>query len=311
MSWVQGNSTMNQTQHPDVETLVAYTESPNDPQHLHTALHMAKCTQCRESVNSIKLVLDNMENLTSSSNDDSGESNVSDEKINSLISGKLDQDSQDQIRELMKIDSYLTKRVLYHVSNSSLEKEGEPSVVDTTLPDFDKLQQGGTESVGGQLKKWFTDSVSARVGTPIAAAAAAAFLTFSVFTSNPNDNGLQILAYQDDPTISIFETAPTPGMGFFKATEANKQSFSGVSVKTLKDDKLLLSWPVVNGATKYEITLKQFSKGKVLEVLSESSEVNSIEVAKRLNPGSRYEWVLKGKTKQGGEFKAFGGFVVN
>jgi len=308
---LQGNPDMSQQQHPDTETLVAYSESPNDPQHVQIALHLAKCSKCRESVTAVRLVLDNMANLAYSANDGSDKSVIDDEQITQMIAGKLDASTQSNIRELMQQDADLTKRILYHAVNAKLGDDNQnENSSESNVPDLDELVQADTQSISDQLKQWFSSSVSAKVGTPLVAAAAAAFLTFSVFVNTGKETGIQIVAYQDDPTISIYETAPTPGMGFFKNTQATKKPFSGLKMQVLPSGQFLLKWPAVEDAVSYQLSLKQFSQGNVVEVLSQTTNKTSLKTPTALVSSARYEWVLSGETHKGGAFKTFGGFVA-
>jgi len=302
---------MSHQEHPSMETLVNYTESPNDPQHLEIALHIAKCQKCRNSVSIMRLALDNIALLANSSNDDLNEPSISDEQIVHLIEGKLDATTDQHIRKLMEDDAYLTKRVLHYATNVSKNSDtnkNQDTDSHSPPPDLTTMQQNNVGSITEQLKHWFEHSISAKVTTPIVAAAAAALVTISIFT---NSTDLQIVAYQDDPTISIFESPPTPGMGFFKQTEIKKKPFAGLIVQAIGDNQVSVQWPAIKDAISYELTLNHFSQGKITQVLSQTTTDTLIKISQPLISSSRYEWVLKGKTQQGGEFKTHGGFVVN
>jgi len=290
---------MSKPQHPELERLIGYVESPRGKSDRSIALHLACCKECRVHVSNL-MQLQQQVKAMAGANTSSSENVLSEEDEKAIVGNHLD---SEQIRRLKKNKQRL-KAALYLSSQINAMESAEAST--PTRP-----TQANRNSVN--FTTWW-QKISAMMPQWEYAALAASLTLAVIFGINlmQRDTQTNIVAYSDNPVV-VFKQVKrnTPGIGFFSDAVNVSKPYNGVSVRPRGDKNWLLEWPKIDGAENYLLQLYRVTNGKH-ELLFEKRTMNTNLLISDLAivGHTRYEWKLSGNTSNQRRFNANGGFVL-
>ncbi len=211
-----------------------------------------------------------------------------------LAAGQLDSERRASLHERLQADPDLLREALHF----SFAERGKPEPAAREQRRFELWLE---RLLAWRVPAW-------------AAAATAAVLMLAVLVlapyGVPDDRGLQIAGYRDDPVIRFAGEDALPGLGFFADAQTETRPFGNVQVR-LQDEGLAMSWPQVPGASGYTVRLfvvEQSSQREVakVDVATNSAVLESVA----LQAARRYVWVISGATDSKRKFATRGGFVL-
>ena len=285
------NATAPTADHPDDEALRAYLAAPDAPRFRPFALHLAGCAECRHQ-------LDLQTRLQAAAGDlpeevlDEAQQQIVDDFVYAAPNQR-----SDQARAQIRAQPMLLKSALH-----SLAQAGERA----QQPDAARPARRFAA-----VAEWMR-TLHANWMTIPATALATLMLTLLVLQWMPPQAELsEVVAYQDDASIRFFPASQMPGIGFFSAARQRSQDFPAIRIEQTAAGKLTLSWPPVEQAQNYRLTLHGLRQGKKILLKSIDSNTTSASITLQdARPGQRYVWTLSGKTAADERFVTSGGFVL-
>lgn len=119
-----------------------------------------------------------------------------------------------------------------------------------------------------------------------------------------------IISYQDSALMS-FTSQTTPGISFFTQAKQYETPFSGLQIKR-RQQGIELNWPMVKGASFYQLEIYITSNGLTEAVFSGKSQTNRLNIENFTIISQRqYTWRLSGQTSNNYSFQSTGGFVAH
>jgi len=309
---------MMQNQHPNIETLTHYADTPTAKEHRHVRQHLINCGACRSRVDQLTLLQQDIRKYIPRMNF-SEHSPPADESLNEkmemLIDGQLKNTPQAQISASIKNSKNVLKSALHYATHSAamqrhLEKQAANPAATHTNGNRTALPQRIINIVGRYLKKQ----------TPIWTTAPAAFALSALLTvitlpllSKPTTAVGTIAVYQDNPTMSFKKGGlPNASIGFFGDANSMSVPYQGMKISPIPGGGIQFSWPPVDNAEQYALSLFQYSNNTKSLITDTSTQNTQHEFkALTLNNQHRYQWRLTGTTHDNQQFSSSGGFVYN
>ncbi len=143
------------------------------------------------------------------------------------------------------------------------------------------------------------------------AAFCAAYLTVTT-TSQPTDG---LIEFQDAQGLVMTKTGEQPGLGFFHGAGKKEEklvAYAGFLVSADRSGRYIqISWPEVDGARRYEVTLHEVSNN-VRQQVDQISTDKTVWLIDRtaVQSGILYRLTLTGTTDKDFTFRHTGGFVL-
>lgn len=292
---------MSKDQHPELEQLIDYMELP-DSADQQTALHLARCSECRQHLSNLLNLREQLKSLATANNR-SSQSALNSEEEKAIVGNSL---SHEQLGRI-KRDKHSLKAALYLSSQAHAMTAAASTTPPSAKP---KLAE---KSLLGRMTAWLSASMAAaprwEYGAMAATLMLAVLLGFALF---PQTKSSDIIAYSDNP-VMVFKQIKhnTPGMGFFSDAVNVSQAYPGIQIQQNHAKQWLVTWPEVDNAKDYVLQMYQFDNGARKLLFEEKTHNSSSKIEHfALQSQHRYEWKLSGTTTDQRRFSASGGFVV-
>lgn len=313
---------MTQTQHPTLDTIGAYLDTPEDREFSELRRHLASCQVCRSQVLRLQDVQQGIQQhipfIREGSNMEQGGHEGAGAKplfhtIEQYVDGQLFGSEQVETGKLINSDPATLKAALHYATHSNamrrkLEPTGQKnrSPVDRTRSD--------SPPVFERLKSWLNWKLP--IWTTVPATAALAFIVAVNFTTLEmagKQPTYTVASYQDNPVVRFNDPATsTPGVGFFKSANQTLQAYSKVGINIEPTGNIAMQWPAIDRVSNYTINLYVIANGNKTPVAEQNTRQTSTVFEKlEIMPEHRYEWKLSGTTNDGKRFVTVGGFVIN
>ena len=287
------NSTTSDTRHPDDATLQAWRQTPQAADLHSVALHLAGCRECRSVVDAQARLQEMGADLPLLSCDETEQT-----LVDELVYGQPDAGRRQSLLDQIRKKPAMLQSALYALAH-------RPHLSEPETP-----QQAAAPSLSSRLAQYAQKFTAGWMAIP-ATALATLLVTFLALQLWPaNTPTQQLLAYQDDPSLHFIPVSRMPGIGFFSAAHQRSQAFGGVNIEW-RDPKVTLSWPAIDSAISYHLSLHGFSQGKkrLLKSIESTKTSATIKLAEKSGT-RRFEWTLSGKTADKEQFFTRGGFVL-
>jgi len=282
-----------QQNHPDDAALSAYLAAPDSPRFRSMSLHLAACRDCRQRASM-------MVRLQASAGHFTNETLNADQQqiVDDFVYARADQRST-EVREQIRQHPAMLKSALHSLAHRR------------ELDTLQSSQENNKARRFGGWRQWLQKFRAGWISIP-ATALATALLTVLILQTMPRNTGApEIIAYQDDPTVHFFPTSEMPGIGFFSAARQRSERYPAINIQQPSAGTLALSWPTIDQAQNYRLTLHGFRQGKKILLNSVDSNTTSALITLNDNsPGQRFVWTLSGKTASNERFVTSGGFVL-
>lgn len=313
---------MTQIQHPTLDTIGAYLETPEDREFSELRRHLASCRVCRSQVLQLQDIQQGIRQhipfIREGSNREQGGHEGAGTKplshtIEQYVDGQLSASEQAEAGKLINSDPAALKAALHYATHSSaMRRELDPAGQNNRSP-VDRDQVDNTQFFD-RLKSWL--SWKQPVWTTVPATAALVFVVVFNFNSLQiagKQPAYSVASYQDNPVVRFNDpSASTPGVGFFKSANQTLQAYSKVGINLEPTGILAMQWPAIDKVSNYTINLYVIANGKKTPVAEQNTrQTNTLFEKLKIMPGHRYEWKLSGTTNDGKRFVTVGGFVIN
>ena len=300
---------MDKATHPDMQELMGFAETPNASEYASVALHLVSCQQCRSQVAAYKKTLSHLkENPTIlSSTLDEQQHHLNEIQIAQYVDKTINEEAYQSLKQHVDSCNACLKAALTYASHSQPVKSSDTA----TLGDA----EGSLSGWFGKLKDKINDSFSAVMAVPVTAAVTAA-VTLAILPGISNRSDIEapiVASYQDSPYMTFSSSdASHSGIGFFGEAAEEKKAFTGMQISITTEKSYLFTWPSVEHATHYELTLYTIEdEARQMVAQVDAGNDNRAVVSESLMYGKRYEWVLRGDTADNRQFSTRGGFVLS
>lgn len=299
--------------------------------------HLALCEECRDQVSIITSLQDNLSQIPH----DSSLTDEQQQLICDYLDGQLDSDEAEQAKTLIENQSDAMRSALHyqsHVASMQPHLTKQYKSHDTTnnsISDPQLKLKTSTVSRYNPKTGYLSEAILHlnelfNIRSPLiytmTATAAILLAVFSLLQSpDINLQRTKIASYQDNATIRFTDKNKLPGIGFFSQSGGITKPFDDIKVELIAENKVKISWPVIDDVELYKMRLQTFQQGKKITLKEASTIANHATFQLKNNhlenkqltstnestPDQRYEWVLYGNTSDNQMFYAAGGFVVN
>ncbi|MEC4677538.1 MAG: hypothetical protein VST69_02135 [Nitrospirota bacterium] len=288
---------MGTIKHPEDETLIAFFENPSAHEFKDLSLHLATCQSCRNQMSALSKLKETLSEIATTS-------------------------GMDHSDATMDTDDVFTKNQT-HAQNlkAALHFESHRAAMDRSLSEYTEIPEKQQETVkqdaskkpgfAGLIRKCLRLRTPFWLTAPAAGFAAIIFIFLFSPAFSPEVERLSIAAYQDNAVIEFQSKTARPGIGFFENARTNEKSFENINISLIKNTDIALSWPPVENAIDYTLTLKMIQGGekKGVDKIT-TNETHAVFQKNALEKNTRYEWRLSGQTRDDLIFQASGGFVI-
>jgi len=310
-------------QHYDMDTLLAYLESPSAAEYSNLRLHLSGCNQCRASVgqlNQLQSSIKQSPEITGSNGELENQltTTVEEQLIEKYVDGALAGSAHQQIKSLLQQQPQALKAALHYAGHrAAMDRAGiDNSYVSQAVPLNNVVSQQSKhrseqQTLINKLAKFFELRPPIWLSVPATAMAMLAIIVLVYPSASPTGDNMAIASYQDNAVIRFQDINQPPGIGFFSKAQRTSKPYEAMQV-TLTKDSLNLQWPVVDKATSYNVIVYIINEGQRLTISEQSSNSNNVAINNfNAQIGKRYEWQLTGETSDAKTFTASGGFVIN
>jgi len=311
-------------QHPDIEILIDYADSPNAKAFSPVRQHLIHCSDCRFQVDRLSTLQQDIVNAIPrmAFNVDSAQADaLLDQKIEGLINNQLDETSQQQVSAQLKENNDALKSALHYATHSTAMQR---HLAETApRPKAEEINGNGvslSQRLGRYIKAYLQKKTPLWRTAP-AAIALSALLTIIILPllNTPPAATNRIAVYQDNPVMHFKKgVLPNASIGFFGEANTMNIPYQGMKISAIAADEIHFSWPSVQNAKQYTLTLYQYSNNEKKRLFNRSTQPSQLELNIELNieqkgmaleNNQRYEWQLSGTTHDEQQFSTRGGFV--
>lgn len=288
-----------ETNHPETETLLAYSDNPDGSEHWQTGQHLVQCPQCRQSVAKLTSLTSTIQQIVPGIKTEISEQESV--QLANYVDGGLDAKQSENIgRQLQQNKNFLKAALHYSLHSTVMNKDvsadtPEESTTNTTTSKPNFLQK----ILAWRPPAWETVPVTA-------------MLVIVVMTTLSGQQAAQVAVYQDSPVIHFQKASQAiPGIGFFNAARESELKYGNVVAQTGKQGELTMQWPAVKNTKSYSVSIYKL-EGMEKIVVGYQETKNTTATFKKLNllANRNYHWEIKGSTSDGQIFHTDGGLVV-
>lgn len=304
---------MKQSEHPDAETLVAYSGAPENNEFRQLRQHLSQCQQCRKTVAEYSMLVNKLQEFVPAFNTAIEEQDVL--EVAQYIDGELDDPQQNNFGKKIRQDKNLMKAALHYslhsaamsdeigadVTSSAAAKPGtkQAGYASSAITSKEKLQNIWLNFWRWQPSVW--------VSAPVTA-----ILVIAVMVNLPAQQSNLVAVYQDEPILYFQKTTQIiPGIGFFNAARESEIEYGQVLASTGKQGRVTMQWPPVKNAEKYTVRISKIENNEKI-IVGQRETIATAVIFPNFKPDVRhnYFWEISGKTTDGQFFRTEGGFVV-
>ena len=308
---------MKQSEHPDTETLAAYSDAPGNNEFRQLRQHLAQCPQCRKTVEKYSMLIDKLQKFVPEFihpiSTTLNEQDVL--EVAQYIEGELDEDQAKNIANKIQQHKNLMKAALhYSLHSAAMFNEIKADFVHSAGLKPGNKQAGYSNAVIAPKEKlqniwqnfwrwqppvWLTVPVTA-------------VLVIAVMVNLPAQQANLVAVYQDEPIMYFQKTTQIiPGIGFFNAARESEIKYGQVLASTDKQGRVTMLWPPVKNAEKYTVRIYKIENNEKI-IAGQQETIATVTIFTNFKPDVRrnYFWEISGKTTDGQLFHTDGGFVI-
>ncbi|WP_455208038.1 hypothetical protein [Kaarinaea lacus] len=312
-----------ETQHPSVEQLIGFMESPEIGTHSNIRRHLMACDSCRRQVDKFSQLEMNIKHHVPRFTSQHTVVENTGQMIERFVDQQLDDEQHQLIQHRINSDPRVLKSALHYAVHSAAMSRNLDALKNkplTTGISSTTSRQGLIHRWLRQMKQSLQSPMPTWALAPASIAIAAIVSLALVSHSVSHQPQAQIAAYQDDPRIT-FERAgmPSGSIGFFHDAQSSSKPFSGIKIAVnqtpgengeVGNQQLVFEWPTIDTATDYQLSIYTYQDND-RQLLARQSSDKSQLIFSDLNLANRqhYQWELSGVTKNGLKFRTTGDFV--
>jgi len=288
---------MGTIEHPEDEILIAFFENPSADEFKDLSLHLAGCQSCRNQMSALSKLKETLLEIATTSRMDFSDATMDTDDVFTE-----NQRPPQNLKAALHFESHRAAmdRSLIQDTKTHTQKQEKTQETVSKKPDFGELIR---RCLRLRTPFWLT--------APAASFAAIIFIFLLFPAFSPEVEQLSIAAYQDNAVIEFQSKTAAPGIGFFEHARTNEKSFENIKISLIKNTDIALSWPPVENAIDYTLTLNIIQGGEKKGVDKMTTKETHVIFRKNtLEKNTRYEWRLSGQTQDDLIFQASGGFVI-
>ena len=247
---------MNNSEHPETEQLVAYSERPESLQHQSTGLHLASCGQCRIDLETLSKLRRHAAWISTDLPESSDEVM---EEISDLLNNRLTQQAAAELRIRIKKNPTMLREALHHTRHHvAMQRNVQVAkILSSSHSWWHRVKSVITQSLQIEAPVWKL--------IPLAVVLVAVVAVFGNLRQQAQSLQVaELISFDDQPTIQFVAQESQPGIGFFSNTKLTSIPFKGVSIRMLSDEEITFSWPVIDNALSYHLKLQVFRHGETV-----------------------------------------------
>jgi len=304
---------MKQSEHPDAETLAAYSGAPENNEFRQLRQHLSQCQQCRKTVAEYSMLVNKLQEFVPAFSAALEEQDAL--EVAQYIDGELDDPQQNNFGKKIRQDKNLMKAALhYSLHSAAMSDEIRTGATSSSVTKPVNKQAGYASSVITSKEKlqniwqnfW-------RWQPPVwVSASVTAILVIAVMVNLPAQQSNLVAVYQDEPILHFQKTTQIiPGIGFFNAARESEIEYGQVLASADKQGRVTMQWPPVQNAEKYLVRISKIENNEKI-IVGQRETIATVVIFPNFKPEARhnYFWEISGKTTDGQFFRTEGGFVV-
>jgi len=287
--------------HPSQLELIAFYENPDHSDSHEIGLHLATCRDCRESVQKIESLMNQLKSEGFSINTDDELDHLQRQRLMDSVDGRLADNEKEKVAALIKKSTvalrYMLDYRLYKQTAGRTAANMDSESLFQRL--WHKLKQ---VLVVNPMAGWAMVPVSMVIVYG---------LTTILMLSGNQQNKSFVASFQNEPYL--FKTPAAlkkPGVGFFNQSNTLRQAYGQVQIRE-EAGKLIVNWPAIDGVEHYAFSLNKGAGDNIIIEKQQLSDNIIVIDSQLLVKSVSYNWEISAITADGFRVNTRGGFVRN